>query len=99
MASAKEEPKQKKTRRPTALKRAEQSEKRNLRNRMFKSRVKTAMRQFQEASAAGDSSAITAKLSEVYSLMDKGVKRGVFKANQAGRTKSRLTKKLATAKA
>ena len=93
MASA-PEGKQQKTRRPTALKRAEQSEKRNLRNNSFKSRVRTAMRHFQEASQAGDSAAITARLSEVYSLMDKGVKKGIYKANKANRTKSRVTQRV-----
>jgi len=84
-----------KVRRPTAAKRALQSEKRNLRNRTLKSQVRTAMRHFQEASKAGDSTAITARLSEVYSLMDKGVKKGVYKVNKASRTKSRITKRLA----
>jgi len=89
------EGKERKARRPTAAKRAVQSEKRNLRNRIFKSQVRTAMRAFQEASASGDSTAITARLSEVYSLMDKGVKKGVYKANKANRTKSRITPRVA----
>ncbi len=92
------EVKQAKQRRPTALKRAIQSEKRNLQNRTFKTQVKTAMRHFQEASKAGDSAAITARLSEVYSLMDKGVKKGIYKANKANRTKSRVSARV-TAKA
>ena len=87
------ESKQVKARRPTALKRAIQSEKRNLRNSSFKSQVKTAMRHFQEASKAGDSAAVAARLSEVYSLMDKGVKKGVYKANKVNRTKSRMTRR------
>ncbi len=88
------ETKQPKARRPTALKRAIQSEKRNLRNSAFKSQVRTAMRHFQEASKAGDSAAITARLNEVYSLMDKGVKKGIYNINKASRTKSRATQRL-----
>ncbi len=94
----KDEKKQQKARRPTAAKRALQSEKRNLLNRTFKSQVRTAMRHFEEASKSGDSTAITSRLSEVYSLMDKGVKRGIYKVNKASRTKSRVTRSL-TAKA
>ena len=82
--------------RPTALKRNIQSQKRQLRNRIFKSRVSTAMRQLREQIAAAGSKPET--LSQVYSLLDKGVKKGIIKQNKAGRLKSRLTTK-ATAKA
>jgi len=79
-----------KTRRPSAQKRDLQAEKRRLRNREHKSRVRTAVRHFDESLTKGDDEAIQKKLNEVYSLMDKGVKSGVFKPNKASRTKSRL---------
>ena len=79
-----------KTKKPTPLKRDEQSIKRNMRNRSFKSKVTTAVRTFEDAITKKDSSSAKTKLSDVYSLMDKGVKKGIYKANKAGRVKSRL---------
>lgn len=90
---AKEEAK--KERRPQAEKRAIQSEKRRLINKNFKSSVRTAIRKFEEELAKGDAVVTKKNLSEVYSLMDKGVKRGVYKLNMASRTKARLTAKAA----
>lgn len=90
MAQEKTE-KVKKTKRPTALKRDIQNEKRRLRNKSFKSQVRTTIRHFEELLPKGEKTAIQEKLTEVYSLMDKGVKKGVFKLNKASRTKSRLT--------
>lgn len=87
---AKEEVKAKKVKRPTPLKRDIQNEKRRLRNKAFKSSVRTTVRQFEETLAKGDPAVIKQSLDEVYSMMDKGVKRGVFKLNKASRTKARL---------
>lgn len=86
---AKEEVKEKKVKLPTALKRDIQHEKRRERNKAFKSQVKTAIRSLRET-APSEASIVAEKLNTVYSLMDKGVKRGVFKKNKASRTKSRL---------
>lgn len=80
----------KKVKRPTAAKRDLQNEKRRLNNRIYKSRVKTAVRAFQDSIGKGDAEATQTKLNEVYSLLDKCVKKGVFKLNKASRTKSRL---------
>lgn len=88
---AKEEEVKKKERRPTALKRDMQSEKRRLRNRSYKSRIKTAVRHFDETLAKGDESSTKGALNQVYSLLDKCVQKGVIKLNKASRTKSRLT--------
>ncbi len=87
---AKEEAVKVKVKRPTPLKRDDQSEKRRLRNKAFKSSVRTAIRQFDESLPKGDDTLVKQNLDAVYSLMDKGVKRGVFKLNKASRTKSRL---------
>lgn len=76
---------------PTPLKRDLQNEKKRLRNRAFKSSVRTAVRNFEDALPKGDAAEIKKSLSEVFSLMDKGVKKGIFKLNKASRTKSRLT--------
>ncbi len=88
MANEKEEVK--KVKRPTALKRDIQNEKKRLRNKAFKSKVRTAIRNFEEILPKGEAEAIKEKLNAVYSMMDKGVKKGVFKINKASRTKSRL---------
>ena len=79
-----------KQRRPTALKRDMQSQKRNLRNRSFKAKVSTAVRSLHETIAKKDPNDTKLKLNDVYSLMDKGVKKGIFKMNKASRVKSRL---------
>lgn len=75
---------------PTPLKRDIQNEKRRLRNKAFKSSLRTAVRQFEEALPKGEDAAIKEYLNNVYSMMDKGVKRGIYKLNKASRTKSRL---------
>ncbi len=86
--------KQQKEKRPTAQKRDIQNERNRLRNRAFKSNVKTAIRHFEETLAKGDAAQTKSSLNEVYSLMDKGVKRGTFKLNKASRTKARLAARL-----
>lgn len=92
---AKEAKKEKKEKRPTPLKRDIQNEKRRLRNKSFKSSVRSAIRNFEEALPKGDAAAIKENLSNVYSMMDKGVKRGIYKLNKASRTKARLTARAA----
>jgi len=87
---AKEKAEEKKVKRPTALKRDMQAEKRRLRNRSFKSQIRTVIRHFEEVLPKGDDSLISEKLKEVYSIMDKGVQKGILKLNKASRTKSRL---------
>lgn len=90
MAEVKKENGKARPKKPTALKRDEQSIKRNLRNRSFRSKVTTAVRAFEETLSKKDGAAAKVKLNDVYSLMDKGVKKGIYKLNKAGRVKSRL---------
>lgn len=97
---AKEEKKEeKKVKRPTAQKRDDQSEKKRLRNKIYRSQVRTAVRSLQENIDKKDSGSVKTSLDEVYSLLDKCVKKGVFKINKASRTKSRLAARAATVKA
>lgn len=96
MAKA-EDKKKKKEKRPSALKRDIQHEKRRLRNKSFRSSVRTVVRSFEESVAKGDSASIKSGLSEVYSALDKGVKKGVYTLNKASRTKARLTARAAAA--
>ncbi len=61
----KENGKAAKPRKPSALKRDEQSIKRNLRNRSFKSKVTTAMRAFEDTLTKKDSTGAKAKLAAI----------------------------------
>lgn len=92
-----EEKKKQKVKQPSAQKRDTQHEKRRLRNKSFKSSVRTTIRAFEESVAKGDQTTIKSALSEVYSAMDKGVKKGVYTINKASRTKARLTARAAAA--
>ncbi len=77
---------------PSAKKRDLQSEKRRLRTRSYRAGVLTAIRNYTTSIEKKESpEVVKAKLNEVCSLMDKGVKKGVYKLNKAARTKSRLT--------
>lgn len=91
---ATEEVKGKKERRPQALKRILQSEKSRLRNKSFRAAVKTAVRHFDSSLVKNESTDVREKLNAVYSLVDKGVKKGIFTSNKAARTKSRLASRL-----
>jgi small subunit ribosomal protein S20 len=80
-----------KTRQPSALKRDLQNEKRRLRNRSYRASVLTSIRALEATLSKKESAeAVKEKLNTIYSMMDKGVKRGVFKPQKAARTKSRL---------
>ncbi len=88
-----EEKKVAKVRRPSALKRDLQHEKRRLANRSFKSRIKTAVRTFVEVAAQKTDQA-QVELNSLNSLIDKAVKSGIFKVNKATRLKSKYAAKI-----
>lgn len=85
----------KKVKRPTALKRDITSKKKCLRNKAFKSRIRTAVRTYKEALTNEDSELKQKLLNEVYSLVDKASQKGLYKKNKSSRIKSRLAAKLA----
>ena len=87
---ADEKEKKIKTKIPTAKKRELQNEKRRILNKSFRSKVNTVVKAL--TSAGSD---LAPKLNAVYSMMDKGVKKGVFTQNKASRFKSRITKRFA----
>lgn len=89
MADKEKDKKGAKVKRPTAKKRDLQAQKREIRNRAFKSSIRKKIRTLKEAVEKKDET-IQEKLNEVYSLLDRGVKRGIYKKNAAGRSKSRL---------
>ncbi|MBX7067138.1 MAG: 30S ribosomal protein S20 [Parachlamydiales bacterium] len=83
-------------RKPSALKRDQQSEKKRLRNKSYRASVLTAVRSLESSINQKESAeTLKTKLNAIYSLMDKGVKHGVYKAQKAARTKSRLTARCA----
>jgi small subunit ribosomal protein S20 len=83
----------KKERRPMAEKRMLQNEKKRLVNKAFKSRVRTAVREFEKTLNEKKKEECQTALNQVFSLMDKGVKRGIYKLGKARRVKSRFTAK------
>lgn len=92
---AEEKESAKKIKRPQAKKRLIQSEKKRLINKSFKSVVRTALNNFDTSLSSKEEGSIKAALSNVYSVMDSGVKRGVFKINKAKRAKERAAAKVA----
>ena len=86
---------QKKKKRPSAKKRELQNVKSRERNKVFKSSVHTAMRKFDSAIKERDTESLKTSQNLVCSLMDKGVKRGIFKLNKANRTKAKVATKVA----
>jgi small subunit ribosomal protein S20 len=81
----------KKQKRPTALKRNIQNLKCKAQNRSFKARVATAIRSLKDASSKKETAAVKKNLDEVFSLVDKGVKKGVYKQNKANRVKAQMS--------
>ncbi|GCL42458.1 30S ribosomal protein S20 [Anabaena sp. FACHB-1250] len=84
----------------SALKRAQIAERNRLRNKAYKSAVKTLMKKYfssVEAYAANPTTElkqeVEVKMSEAYSKIDKAVKKGVLHPNNGSRKKSRLAHK------
>lgn len=77
----------KRVKRPTAAKRLIQDNKKRLRNRILKSQIRTSIRSFINAENDGEKQEC---IKLVYSLVDKAVKKGIYKKNKGARVKSRL---------
>ena len=78
------------------IKRIRTNEKARLRNKAVKSSLKTAVRRFREAAAAGDAEAASTHLRTASRQLDKAVSKGVIHANQAANKKSAMAKQAAT---
>lgn len=76
----------------SAIKRVRVTKKKNLRNRMIKSAMRTSLKKFDVATAAG--SADQQLLSATAASIDKAASKGVIHKNAANRKKSRLAKRL-----
>ncbi len=75
----------------SAEKRIRQAEKRRVRNRFHRSRMRTAVKQLREHIEDGRSEEARAALSSTLGLIDATASKGVIHRNAAARTKSRLT--------
>ena len=80
----------------SAVKRVKVNQKKNLRNRMVKSSVKTTIKKF-DAAVASDPKQAVVLLDASYSALDKAAAKGVIHKNAANRKKARLAKRLAKA--
>ncbi|MGK7944140.1 MAG: 30S ribosomal protein S20 [Microcystaceae cyanobacterium] len=83
----------------SAIKRIKVSERNRLRNKSYKSAVRTLMKKYflaveacEEAPSSEQKEEIQKYLSAAYSKIDKAVKRGVLHPNNGARKKARLAK-------
>jgi small subunit ribosomal protein S20 len=75
----------------SGLKRRRQNEVRRIRNRAVRTRVRNAMKSLRNAISGGDAGLVKELLPHTVSVIDGGVRKGVFHRNTAARYKSRLT--------
>lgn len=78
----------------SAIKRIKQNENRRIRNRVVKTRMKTAAKQLAQAQKNGDVEAIANELNRTKSVIDKAAKKGVIHWKAASRKKSRLARRI-----
>jgi small subunit ribosomal protein S20 len=83
-----------KAKKPSALKRDAQSENRRLKNKTYRSTVSSAIKTLNHSLTKKDPAAAKENFSLVCSLIDKGVKKGIFPKNKANRTKSSFALKI-----
>ncbi|OCL25234.1 30S ribosomal protein S20 [Orenia metallireducens] len=77
----------------SAQKRIRIIEKKTAINKVRKSKMKTAIRRFEEAVAAGDVTLAQEKLNHAKKVIDKTAAKGTIHKNNAARKKSKLDKK------
>ena len=76
----------------SAKKRIRVIEKKTMRNKMIRSRVKTAIKKVDQAILGGDKEGAAAALQNAISEINKAATKGVYHRNTASRKVSRLTK-------
>ena len=76
----------------SAEKRARQNEKRRVRNKAVKTRIKHATKGVRSSSSEASKEAALAKLNTAKSIIDKAAKKGVIHKKTAARKISRLSK-------
>jgi small subunit ribosomal protein S20 len=75
----------------SGLKRRRQNEVRRVRNRAVRTRVRSALKDLRAAITSGDQSKVKELLPRTVSIIDVGVRKGVFHRNTADRFKARLS--------
>ncbi|MFA6846080.1 MAG: 30S ribosomal protein S20 [Sphaerochaetaceae bacterium] len=74
----------------SAEKRERENVVRRMRNRATKSAVRTAIKKFEAAIAAGDKELATSTMALSFKLLDSAASKGVLHSNTSSRKKSRL---------
>lgn len=77
----------------TPAKRARKAEANRLRNRAYKSRIKTAEKKYLAALQENNMEQAKENLLQVISLLDKSVNKGILHKNTVARKKSKLMQK------
>ncbi len=77
----------------SAMKRIRQAQRRQQRNLMIRSRVKTLIRKARQTIEASDLSQAQMAVGDAISALDKAAERGVLHRNNAARRKSRLMRR------
>lgn len=80
----------------SAEKRARIAEKARLRNKAYKSAMKTRIKHFENLAVEGDLEKAEAAFKDASSYLDKMVTKGIIHKNAAARKKSRLAKRIKT---
>ncbi len=78
----------------SAKKRVKVTAAKSLQNQMFKTNLKTSIKKFEAAVAAGDKAAAAEAYTVAVSKLDKAVAKGAMHINAAARKKSQFTLKL-----
>ena len=78
----------------SAKKRVKVTSSKTLQNKMFRTQLKTEMKKFEAAVAAGDMALAQEAYKAAVKKIDKAVARGIMHKNAAARKKSQFTKKL-----
>ena len=83
----------------SAIKKFRQDEVRRMRNKAYKTRVKTAVKKVDAALQEKNREAAEEAFQEAVSVLDRVASKGVIHKNKAARKKSRLAKKINALKA
>lgn len=78
----------------SALKRARQNEKRRLRNKAYRTRVRSVIKSVRQAIEAGDSEAAQTALAQAVPVIDHAAGKGVMHKKNASRKISRLARQV-----
>ena len=78
----------------TPAKRARKAEANRLRNKAYKTRLKTSIKKYEQSLNQNDTQVAQENLLQVTSLIDKSISKGILHKNTAARKKSALSKKL-----